>query len=151
MAEPLAQLADVEAVWRPVVDAQQVAQVSHLILLASAKVRALVTNLDARTVLPEGDALRLDPVLVAGVVANIVKRVLVNPDGLQSSTRTVGPYSESQTHGASEPRGLVVTPEDLAELLPRGSGGARTLTLGLSDRMLADRRYRLRYFDLPRP
>jgi hypothetical protein len=141
----LAQPADVAAIWRPLSD-DEVVRVAHLIHLASAKLRAAVSfDLSARVDLfavSPSDPLALDPVLVAGVVAAMVKRVLVNPDGLQSSTRTVGPYSESRTHGAQgEGSGEVqVTAADLAALAPRVvRSPVRTLQTGLSDRMLPDR------------
>lgn len=145
MGVPLAQVEDVAAIWRPVTG-DEIVRVASLINLASAKVRAAVPfDLDARIALyatDPTDATAVDPVLAAGVVAAIVKRVLVNPDGLQSYTRTVGPYSESRTHGAqgSGSGEVLVTAADLAELLPRAVGSrVRTLTTGLSDRMLSAR------------
>lgn len=153
---PLAHLEDVSAVWRPVA-ADEVERVSYLIALASAKLRAAVTfDLDARTALYATDpsaVTALDPVLVAGVVAGMVKRVLVNPSGVQSTTRSVGPYSESQTFGASQAGGseVVVLPEDVALLLPRHrTSRVRTLDVGLAASMVDDRR-RWRHLGLPTP
>lgn len=145
MGVPLAQVEDVAAIWRPITEAE-IVRVASLINLASAKVRAAVPfDLDARIALyssAPNDPTAVDPVLAAGVVAAVVKRVLVNPEGLYSSTRTVGPYSESRTHGAQgEGAGeVLVTAADLADLLPRVVGSrVRSLEVGLSDRMLSSR------------
>jgi hypothetical protein len=154
MAVPLAQVSDVAAVWRPVTDADEVARVTYLLGLASAKLRSVLPNIDVRIGLVPPDPLALDPVLVAGVVAGMVKRVVVNPEGLQSSTRTVGPYSESKTHGAQGYGSgeLVVTAEDIAQLLPvQPRSGVRTIQTGLSDRMVNPERRWRRPWILPLP
>lgn len=142
MAVPLANPEDVAAIWRPVA-AGEVARVTYLIALASAQLRArLPFDVDARIALVPPAPLALDPVLVAGVVARIVKRALVNPDGLQSSTRTVGPYSESRTFvsGDVDASGDVsVTDADIADLMPRrGAARVHTMQLGLTGSMLPE-------------
>lgn len=149
MAVPLAQVDDVAAIWRPIA-AGEIARVAHLIDVASAKLRArLPFDIDARTALYAVDPLdpiALDPVVVANVVAAIVKRVLVNPEGLASTTQSVGPYSESRTFSGkaeSEARGeIYVTEDDVCELLPKQPfRSVRSLSVGLTDAMARPARW----------
>jgi len=99
MAELLATPDDVAGIWQPIPDDQN-QRILDLIAKASARIRQKAPfDIDARIALFEADAADpkgLDPLIVADVVANIVKRVLTNPSGILSGSETVGPYSRSQ-------------------------------------------------------
>lgn len=128
MAVSLAETSDLAAIWRePTSD--ELPQVFNLLRVASAKLRhACPFDLDSRIALYATDpaaVTALDPELVANVVATIVKRVLVNPDGLAMTTETVGPFSRSQSfvtrtdaNGADARGGIHVTASDIQQLLP---------------------------------
>lgn len=69
--------------------------------------------------------LALDPGVVADAIAHIVKRYLVNVEGLASTSHSAGPYSESKTYvgrndkAGTDVRGeLTVTDEDVDKLRP---------------------------------
>jgi hypothetical protein len=148
MAVALASLDDVATVWR-LPTADETVQVLGLINVASAKLRqAAPFDIDARIALHSvtpSAATALDPVVVASVVAMIVKRVLVNPDGLATSTESVGPFSESRsfvaradTTGADTRGGIYVTASDVDQLRPAVlTRVPRSLTLAPTDRMAA--------------
>lgn len=70
----LADADDVQAIWRPLTDAE-LAVVLGQVRFASAIVRRRVPSVDARLA-----AGTLDADLVRGVVASMVKRALLNPD-----------------------------------------------------------------------
>lgn len=118
----LAVLQDLEDIWRPITDTTEIALYGRLLDKASALLRAKAPNLDDRLT-----AATLDPVVVATVVAQIVKRYAVNPDGVSTKSQTVGPYSESKSYvdryegtdgSASMRGGLQVTKTDLDALRP---------------------------------
>lgn len=127
--DPLADYTDVESVWRPLTDAEQ-DQVYDLISKASAKLRQAgrALNIDARMALfltTPTDPHALDPIIVADVVATIVKRFLVNPDGLASESESEGPFSHSGTYvnrydkTGSDVRGAIqIIQSDLDQLMP---------------------------------
>lgn len=126
--EPLASVEDVEAMWRPVSGAD-VNRVAALISTASAKLRQKAPfDIDARMLLFRNqprDPIALDPAIVANVVATIVKRYLINQDGVASSTESAGPFAKSQTYVSrydrtgSDVRGaLQVVDADIDELRP---------------------------------
>lgn len=155
-AVPLAQVDDVANVWRPL-EASEIPRVQYLINVASAKLRARCPfDLDARIALyytTPSDPSALDPVVVTNVVATIVKRVLVNPEGLASTTQTFGPFSESRTfsRGGNDPTptgDIEITAADLGELIPttrNGQGATRTLSVGLTDNMWPESFHRTNY------
>lgn len=135
MPDPLADAADVADIWRPLSAAEQT-QATSLIVKASALLRAAAPfDIDVRLTLAADDPDRLDPAVVATVVAGIVKRVMVNPDSAVSSTETVGPYSHSTTFAqrsgsADVMRGdLVVTAADLAVLRPAATRYGKPFTI----------------------
>lgn len=127
MPDPLAAATDVADIWRPL-STSETEQVENLIVKASALLRAKVPfDVDERLGLFTTDPTNvdaLDPVVVASVVAGIVKRVMVNRDSVVSKTETTGPYSQSQTFvvrgaGDVDLGTLVVLPADLDALRPR--------------------------------
>jgi hypothetical protein len=128
MPAPLAQPSDVADIWRPLSTAETT-QVTSLIAKASAKLRQKAPfDVDARITLfttnPTAPT-ALDPTVVADVVATIVKRFMVNIDGVASSSEGVGPYSRSATYvnrydkTGSDVRGAIqVTDSDIEQLRP---------------------------------
>lgn len=128
MTEPLATPDDVADIWRPLT-ADETTQVTNLIVKASAKLRhACPFDIDARIALHEvasTDPTALDPTVVADVVATIVKRFLVNPEGAASGSDSEGPFSHSTTwvnrydKTGSDVRGAIqVTDSDIDQLRP---------------------------------
>lgn len=119
MAGPLATVDDVEAVWRPL-DADERPQAERLLALASSLVRTRVRSVD--------DRVATDPAfadVVTTVVAGVVVRVLVNPDGL--TQRSEGPFSATFSTGSGR---LYLTAEDVAALSPRVAlGGVYSVPL----------------------
>lgn len=157
MAGPLAEVADVEAIWRTL-EPTETTQANALIDIASAKLRSALPAVDARIALYGTlpvNPLALDPVVVANVVATIVKRVLVNPDGLASTTQTFGPISEARNYEGrsggddSDSRGEIrVTAADLDNLLPvlaTRRGGLRSIQVGLEASMQPPLGYQTTY------
>lgn len=127
MPDPLAQASDVADIWRPL-SADEVTRADNLIAKASAMLRAACPfDIDERIALMQtapDDPKALDAVVVATVVAGIVRRAMVNPDGAVSTTETTGPYSKSSTFalrgsGESNRGELVVLPADIAQLRPK--------------------------------
>jgi hypothetical protein len=126
--EPLAETSDVADLWRPLSDAETT-RVARLIVKATAQLRQNCPfDIDERIELYTTDPtapIALDPTLVADVVATVVKRFLVNVDGVASSSEGVGPYSRSATFvnrydkSGSDVRGaLQVTESDIDRLRP---------------------------------
>lgn len=131
MAGALANAFDVADLWRPLTPAEQ-PRVASLIAKASALLRQKVPWVDeriARFAVNPDDPGGLDPVTVATVVATVVKRFLVNPDGATNTSETTGPYSRSQgfaLRGDKDVRGeLVITDSDIAALTPAVASPAR--------------------------
>jgi len=128
MGDPLAIPDDLADIWRPLSDAE-VTRATNLIEKASDRLRQKCPfDIDARMALytssPE-DITALNPSIVADVVVGIVKRAMVNPNGLFSETETNGPFSHSQTFvgrydkTATDVRGtLQVTESDIDQLRP---------------------------------
>lgn len=106
---PLATLGEVVELYGAMTPAQE--QVSKgLLRRASAMVRGRFPDLADRM-----SAGTLDPMVVGGVVVNMVLRVLRNPDGLRSET--VGPFTRSwdTTMAAGL---LALSDDDVAALTP---------------------------------
>lgn len=123
---PLADVQDVVDVWHPIPDAQ-LTQVENLIAKASAKLRqAAPYDVDARLAMfteQPTNPQRLDPIVVADVVATVVKRFLVNVDGAFTYSHTVPGFTQSATFvnrydktGGSTHGALQVTDSDLEQL-----------------------------------
>jgi hypothetical protein len=145
--EPLADLDDLADVWRdpqqPLDDPEVQARCERLLAVASAKLRQRAPyDVDARIGLlstDPADPAALDPQLVASVVANVVKRFLINPEGVVSQSDGVGPFPYSRnfvgmaarTGGQDERGQVIVTDDDLDQLRPaeRALRGGRRVTL----------------------
>lgn len=122
MAEPLAQVADVESRWRPLT-ADETPVATTLLDDASAYLRVKVPTVDA-----DITAATLDATLVAGVVARMVIRIMRNPTGAIAKTRSVDDFSESETYDREAVKAEMWVPDtDLALLVPSETGGAFTI------------------------
>jgi len=135
MSQPLAVPSDVEDMWRPL-SGSEMSRVANLITKASSMLRQRAPWLDARMArfkVDPTDLGGLDPVTVATVVATIVKRFLVNPDGATNTSETTGPYSYSRgfaLRGDRDVRGeLSVTDSDVAALAPAQLSPSRIGTI----------------------
>lgn len=123
---PLAQVSDVETLWRPLRSDDERRKIADLIVKASAKLRhAAPWDIDARMTLDPTSDMFLERDVVADRVATIIARFLRNPDGVASQSQGVGPYSRSQTYvnrydktGADVRGELRVVEEDIDELRP---------------------------------
>jgi hypothetical protein len=135
----LARADDVAAIWRSLSGAES-DQVDALCAKASARLRQKCPfDIDERIALftsSPTDPRALDPMIVADVVANIVKRVLVNPDGATSVSETAGPFSRTRGfgagwRGAAPDNSLRILESDIDQLRPaQPSATPATLRLG---------------------
>lgn len=113
MGTPLATAQDVADIWRPLSDAED-AQAQRLIDKASARLRRRCRfDLDAAIATYDTsptDPSAIDPLIVADVVAGMVKRAMVNPDGATSVSDTEGPFSRTRGFGGqgNQPTSTVV-------------------------------------------
>jgi hypothetical protein len=110
--------------------------VSNMCDQAVVLIAAAMPTLAARVAAYEADAddpTGINPALVSAVLAGVVKRALVNPKGLVSSTSATGPYSASETYanrtGATSDGSLAILPSDLAKLNPAAPVVAGTIRL----------------------
>lgn len=118
---------DVEAIWQPIPDTQS-GQVDDLLAKASARLQQKcpfdIDDRIERFEVDRTDPFGLDPLIVADVVAQIVKRVLVNPNGVVSTSETAGPFSRSLLFTSRYSRtdsaagSLAVTDADVEQLRP---------------------------------
>lgn len=126
---PLCSFSDIEAkLVRPLSDFEA-SYVDAWIAEASAQLRqAAPFDVDARMQMFKSgipDPAALDPQLVAGVVATVIKNFLVNPVGAVTASETMGPYSQSHSYvnrydkSGSDVRGRIqVTDADIDQLRP---------------------------------
>lgn len=104
---------DVEDRWRPLAESE-VVQVSVLIADAWAILQTQVPTLAARIT-----AGTVDQGVVRFVVTSMVLRVMRNPEGYRSTTRTIDDFTESFVRDNTLAAGsLYATPEELALLRP---------------------------------
>jgi hypothetical protein len=128
--EPFADIQDVQAIWRSLSDEETVSA-SAWITEASQQVRDEVPDVggldvDERIALASDAANYLNPATVRSVVARMVRRVLMNPEGARQRSQSVDDYSESVTVDSSLSSGeMFISPREMARLLgTRSSGGA---------------------------
>jgi len=124
---------DVADIWRPL-SADEQGQVFNLLVKAAAMLQQKSPYIKARMArfaLDPTDLGGLDPVLVATVVATMVKRLLVNVDGVvQETAGTV--TAIWAIRGEIAVRGeLHVTPGDLESLAPYRSKRSRVGSMKL--------------------
>jgi hypothetical protein len=124
---PLAIADDVADIWRPLSSAEA-ARAASLCTKASILLRSEVPSVDDRIDLyatAPTDPAALPAEVVANVVAGMVKRVMVNSDGVRSKSESAGPFARSMTFVESTAAApatmgeLEVTESDLAKLTPR--------------------------------
>jgi hypothetical protein len=128
--EPFADVQDVQAIWRPLSDDESVL-VAAWIIEASQQVRDEVPDVggldvDERVALAADAAHYLSAATVRSVVARMVRRVLMNPEGARQRSQSVDDYSESVTVDSSLSSGeMFISPREMARLLGSrgGSGG----------------------------
>lgn len=135
---PLAAIGDVTGQFGQLTAAQE-GTTSFLLRAASAMVRHSFPNVDAQ--LLSG---RLDPDVVAVAVANMVLRVLRNPNGLKAET--VGPFSRTYDTGLAAGL-LVITANEAGMLTPgpvasAGGGIAGVGTIRVTPGLMPPRRRR---------
>lgn len=125
MRDPFADTTDVEAVLLRPLTTQEEPYVISLIEQASALLRQAAPSIDTRIAAHEADS--TDPtgvsrIVVSSVVAGAVKRYMVNPTGIASTTQTAGPFSQATSYALrseKESRGVLqITDADLATLFP---------------------------------
>jgi hypothetical protein len=125
VTEPFATQDDVEtALVRPLTTTEA-NYIDGLIGQASALLRNEAPSIDdriARYGVDPTDKSALSPATVAAVVAGVVKRYMVNPTGIASTSQTDGPFSLSTSYALrseKETRGaLQITRDDLLVLFP---------------------------------
>lgn len=119
---PFADPGDVEAIWRPLSDAETIVAVGHLrnasqmlLEIPAVAARVVAGTLTAET--------------LRSVCAYMVQRVMLNPERLKQFSISVDDGSRSGTYGDSAVAGeLTVTPGELARLLGRvNAAGAFTV------------------------
>ncbi len=124
--DPLVEASDVEvSLLRPLTDTEETFIVG-LCDQASALLRQVRRDIDdrvARFVVNPTDPNGCDPQSVAAMLAAVIKRSLVNPKGLWSTSETDGDYSYSETYPGARSGGdsgtagdLTITASDLAKI-----------------------------------
>lgn len=123
--EPLTTQPDVEAALLRPLTATEQNYILGLIAQASALLRLTAPSIDdrlARYALDPTDRTAVSPDAVSAVLAGVVKKYLVNPTGIASTTETTGPFSRSTSYALrseKERRGVLeITADDLAVLFP---------------------------------
>lgn len=117
--------ADIEARWRPLTAAETTVATT---LLDDAW-RMLGRDYKAASGTSLDDAMTADPTLspeVVRILANSVKRVLVNPDGMQQESIDDYSYTRSGKAAAGE---LYIDDEDLAALLGMADNPGRAFSI----------------------
>lgn len=139
----LATIQDLEDIWRPLTGSDDSARIQRLLDKASSLLLVKAPYVTAKLA-----AQTIDPLVVAAVVSQVVKRYLVNPDGTSTAAQTVGPYSESKsfvdryegTDGSASIRGgLQVTKTDLDSLIASTTAQIGTIRLAAGMAPVRDR------------
>jgi hypothetical protein len=93
-------------------------QATELLRLARPSIDARIARYTADPTDPGGVSAKA----VAAVLAGVIKKYLINPTGIATTTRSVGPYSQSIAYALrseKERRGaLEITDDDIAVLFP---------------------------------
>lgn len=115
--------------WRPLTDAEQIVAEKRI-----TDAEALLQNeLRLRGILSQPDP--IDPVwmqLYIRVIADIVKRYLINPDAWLEERDAIDDYDRTRRRDAAVSAGLLyVMPDEVDQLIPRRRPrGAFTIALG---------------------
>lgn len=116
MGVPLATWSDVEAIWRPLSDQEKLIANTRC-AQASDYIRARVPNIDDR--IASGT---IDSGMVAAIVADMVLRVMINPERARSVSRAIADYQRTVTIDQSVSAGaLYLTNDELMILRGRRS------------------------------
>lgn len=116
MADAFAVTDNVANIWRPLTPAEEIVVATRLDQ-ASAMIRAAVPDIDSRIV-----SGTLDRAVVAGVAADMVRRVMINPTAVRQRSQSIDDYQESETVDSSVSEGaLYLSPRELTLLLGRRS------------------------------
>lgn len=109
--------ADVALAWRALTPAETSAA-EFYIEFASELIRSEIPSIDERII-----AGTLSPVLVKGVVVQMVKRTLMNPEGYRTVQESIEDYSTTMTRdSALSTGGLYLSADELAILSSRRKG-----------------------------
>lgn len=123
MADPFATKELVEKLWRPFANAGEETRAIALLATATRIMRAAAPTVDDR--IASG---QLDAELVADIAAQMVIRVLQNPDGYRSTTRAIDDYSETNVRDQALSDGaLRLLDSELAVL--RGTASAKAFSI----------------------
>lgn len=114
--EPFADIADVEAIWRPLTDAESQLAAAW-IDEASQQVRDEVPDVDGLDVDERITAGSLSAGTVRSVVARMVRRVLMNPEGVRQRTHTLDDFQETITVDSALSSGeMFISPREMNRL-----------------------------------
>lgn len=116
---PFADPSDVQAIWRTLTG-DEWSLAAAWIDEASQQVRDEVPDVDGFDVDERIVAGSLSADTVRSVVARMVRRVMVNPEGLRARTEQTGPFSVTRTTDSSNSSGeMYITARELARLTSR--------------------------------
>lgn len=125
MVEPFATYPDIEAVWRPLTEAERTVAPA-LLEVASAIIRARFADIDAR--IASG---ALSAVLVRQVTVAMVRRYMEARGPSSPTQQSLGDFSEAWAAADDDGPKLWLTEDDLGLLRPPGGGRPRSHRLGL--------------------
>lgn len=100
-------------------------RIQKLIDLASLRLIARIPSIPDRVA--SGD---LDRELVVGVVADVVLRIIRNPDGYESVSESEGPYSGTYRWSGGDK--VWIRDSDIRDLLPKRTRRYGSIQLGVS-------------------
>lgn len=92
-----------------------------------ALVASLIDRAETIIELQGYDLSTVDEKAVRIVVSSMVKRVILNPDGIRQESETTGPTSRSITYAGASPGELFLTSEERALLSGKRRRGAFTI------------------------
>ena len=109
---------DVQSLMGRTLTAQETATAAYLLAQVAREFRSRVVNLDARVASGE-----INSASVAFAAAQVVRRVLMNPNAIAQESVTTGPFTKSATRDKSVASGLLyVGHSDIAHFLPAVAG-----------------------------
>ena len=109
---------DVQSLMGRTLTAQETATAAYLLAQVAREFRSRVVNLDARVASGE-----INSASVEFAAAQVVRRVLMNPNAIAQKSITTGPFTKSETHDKSVASGLLyVGQSDIAHFLPAVTG-----------------------------
>ena len=129
---PFSDPSDLEAIWRPLTDAERTA-VAGRMAEASQMIRDEIPIVGGFTVDERIYDGSLQLSTVQQVVIAMVRRVSINPDGDSSVTEQTGPFSVTRTKSRAIATGeMFISGRERSRLMGRGRSGqvAYEITLG---------------------